>query len=162
MQHAWPGPLFSRPSSESLSFLEALCSGTQRWSTLICIFKQAAEPQSFSHRTYTERHLDRVPVNALSLAPERAGKKNLKKVQYLLSAEQDEAHVQVQDKPRLVIVGGGWAAVSILKKLRSSKLSQFLFAHSLNTFLCLKALETIMSCLSLVRCRNRTAVTLEN
>lgn len=69
------------------------------------------------HRTYTERHIDRVPMNPLSLAPERGGKKNLKKVEYLLSAEQDEEHLSLKGKPRLVIVGGGWAAVGILKKL---------------------------------------------
>lgn len=74
----------------------------------------------FAIRTYTERHLDRVPVNALSLAPERGGKKNLKKVEFLLSAEQDPQHLRLQGKPRLVIVGGGWAAIGILNKLSAS------------------------------------------
>ncbi len=58
--------------------------------------------------TYSDKHIDRVPVSPLALHPERGGPKNLPVASVLVGDEDDGALVPVQDKPRLVIVGGGW------------------------------------------------------
>jgi len=57
--------------------------------------------------TYSERHVDRVPVNPLALHPRVGGKKNLPIIEVNLDAE-DDAKKSMRGKPRLVIVGGGW------------------------------------------------------
>lgn len=58
--------------------------------------------------TYSERHVDRVPTNPLSLHPRRGGKKNLPILEVNLDDEEDDEKRKMQGKPRLVIVGGGW------------------------------------------------------
>ncbi|GAA6062318.1 hypothetical protein JCM10212_006870 [Sporobolomyces blumeae] len=57
-------------------------------------------------------------VDPLALRPERGGKKNLKVAQVLMD-DQDERMVKSsgEGKQKLVIVGGGWGAVGILKHL---------------------------------------------
>lgn len=69
--------------------------------------------------TYSDKHIDRVPVSPLALHPERGGPKNLPIASVLVGDgdEDDGAHGPVQDKPRLVIVGGGWGAVSVLQTI---------------------------------------------
>ncbi|ORX38316.1 hypothetical protein BD324DRAFT_620416 [Kockovaella imperatae] len=67
--------------------------------------------------TYSERHADRVPANPLSLHPRRGGKKNLPIIEANLDDEQDEVTRSLKEKPRLVIVGGGWGAVALLQSL---------------------------------------------
>lgn len=58
--------------------------------------------------TYSERHTDRVPTNPLALRPRLGGKKNLPVLECNLDSEEDEEKRAMQNKPRLVIVGGGW------------------------------------------------------
>lgn len=58
--------------------------------------------------TYTERHVGRVPVNPLSLHPRRGGPKNLPIIEVNIDDEEDEEKRAMKDKPRLVILGGGW------------------------------------------------------
>jgi len=59
--------------------------------------------------TYSDRHIDRVPVSPLALHPELGGPKNLPVATVLVGDEDvDDSLVPVMDKPRLVIVGGGW------------------------------------------------------
>ena len=62
--------------------------------------------------TYSERHADRVPANPLSLHPRLGGKKNLPIIESNLEDEQDETTRNLSQKPRLVIVGGGWGVSS--------------------------------------------------
>ncbi|KAH9950274.1 nucleotide-binding domain-containing protein [Amylocystis lapponica] len=69
--------------------------------------------------TYTDRHIDGVPVSPLALNPERGGPKNLPVMKVLLSDLQDEDNQRLVEKPHLVIVGGGWGAVGILNTLRA-------------------------------------------
>lgn len=64
--------------------------------------------------TYTERHVDRVPVNPLALHPETGGPKNLPVAKVLVSDEEDEENRKLAQKPRLVIVGGGWGVRVLL------------------------------------------------
>jgi hypothetical protein len=58
--------------------------------------------------TYTERHIDRVPVSPLALHPERGGPTNLPIARVQVDDEEDEENVKLAEKPRLVVVGGGW------------------------------------------------------
>lgn len=58
--------------------------------------------------TYTDKHVDRVPVSPLALHPERGGPKNLPVVSAFLGDQEDENNIGLSKKPRLVIVGGGW------------------------------------------------------
>lgn len=58
--------------------------------------------------TYTDRHVDRVPVSPLALHPVCGGPKNLPVVSVLLADEEDEEAKKLTEKQKLVIVGGGW------------------------------------------------------
>ncbi|PFH54142.1 hypothetical protein AMATHDRAFT_72670 [Amanita thiersii Skay4041] len=67
--------------------------------------------------TYTDKHVDRVPVSPLALHPERGGPKNLPIVRVQVDDEEDEENKRLADKPRLVVVGGGWGAIGVLQHL---------------------------------------------
>ena len=58
--------------------------------------------------TYTDQHVDRVPVSPLALHPKRGGPRNLPVASVLVSDVEDAVAEKIKDKPRLVIVGGGW------------------------------------------------------
>lgn len=58
--------------------------------------------------TYSDRHVDRVPSNPLSLHPRRGGPKNLPIIEVNLDDEEDETKVAIGKKPRLVVIGGGF------------------------------------------------------
>lgn len=58
--------------------------------------------------TYTDKHVDRVPVSPLALHPERGGPKNLPVVRVQVADGDDEENRILAEKPRLIIVGGGW------------------------------------------------------
>jgi len=58
--------------------------------------------------TYTDKHVDRVPINPLALHPENGGPKNLPVVKALVDDDDDEENKKLAEKPRLVIIGGGW------------------------------------------------------
>ncbi|KAJ4478506.1 pyridine nucleotide-disulfide oxidoreductase-domain-containing protein [Lentinula aciculospora] len=68
--------------------------------------------------TYTTRHVDHVPINPLALNLERGGPKNLPIARVLVDDDEDEdMHRIARDKPRLVVVGGGWGAMGVLQTL---------------------------------------------
>ncbi|WWC71381.1 uncharacterized protein I206_105336 [Kwoniella pini CBS 10737] len=67
--------------------------------------------------TYSERHVDRVPCNPLSLKPRLGGKKNLPILEVNLDDEEDDIKKSMNKKPRLVIIGGGWGSVALLQSL---------------------------------------------
>ncbi|KAG8833379.1 hypothetical protein FRC17_010775 [Serendipita sp. 399] len=89
--------------------------------------------------TYSEKHLDRVPVSPLALNPKLGGPKNLPIAEVNLDDEENEGMliplevywevlsyygkpqisecIKMAGKPRLVIVGGGWGALGVLKTL---------------------------------------------
>ncbi|KAL5511768.1 hypothetical protein ACEPAH_4986 [Sanghuangporus vaninii] len=68
--------------------------------------------------TYTDRHIDRVPVHPLALNPEVGGPKKLPVAKVLVGDEEDEENKKLMSKPRLVIVGGGWGAMGVLSTLQ--------------------------------------------
>ncbi|BGP13049.1 hypothetical protein JCM10213_000946 [Rhodosporidiobolus nylandii] len=73
---------------------------------------------AYDASTYHHPHTDKVPVDPLALEPERGGKKGLK-VAAALVDDRDARMINSsgEDKKRLVIVGGGWGSVGILKHL---------------------------------------------
>ena len=58
--------------------------------------------------TYSDKHMDRVPVSPLALHPERGGPKNLPIVRMQVDDEEDDENVKLFHKPKLVVLGGGW------------------------------------------------------
>jgi len=68
--------------------------------------------------TYTDKHVENVPVNPLALNPTTGGPKNLPMACSLVGDEEDDDAKALAKKPRLVIVGGGWGAVAVLQKLK--------------------------------------------
>ncbi|EPS95185.1 FAD/NAD-binding domain-containing protein [Fomitopsis schrenkii] len=67
--------------------------------------------------TYTDEHIEGVPVSPLALKPGRGGPKNLPILERYLGDFEDDANTQLVEKPHLVIVGGGWGAVGVLNSL---------------------------------------------
>lgn len=56
-------------------------------------------------------------VSKAALDPPRGGPKNLPIIQAFLDDDDSEEHRLRKDKPRLVILGGGWGGVALLKQL---------------------------------------------
>ncbi|UZJ52939.1 hypothetical protein CBS101457_002259 [Exobasidium rhododendri] len=75
--------------------------------------------------TYRENHVGNIPAAPLSLHPEPGGPKNLPILSHFVEDEvSEEGSADVKSKlkkERLVIVGGGWAAVALLKGLDANE-----------------------------------------
>lgn len=56
-------------------------------------------------------------VSEYALSPRRGGPKNLPIAEALIDDDDTEPKRAVKDKPRLVILGGGWGSVALLKEL---------------------------------------------
>ncbi|GLB34744.1 putative pyridine nucleotide-disulphide oxidoreductase [Lyophyllum shimeji] len=67
--------------------------------------------------TYSDKHIDGVPISPLGVQPGRGGPKNLPIARVRVEDEEIEQNARLAEKPRLVIVGGGWGAMGILKTL---------------------------------------------
>lgn len=65
--------------------------------------------------TYSEKHLDGVPLSPLQLE-ERGGPKNLLIAGRFLRDDEDEEAQKLAQKPRLVIIGGGWGVCMLLNE----------------------------------------------
>jgi hypothetical protein len=78
--------------------------------------------------TYADKHVDRVPINPLALNPEKGGPNNLPVVEVLVDDEDDEENRKLAEKPKLVIVGGGWG-VSFIRTILSHHIG-----HRVNFF----------------------------
>ena len=58
-----------------------------------------------------------IDVSQLALNPPRGGPKNLPILEVFIDDDDCEAKKRLKDKPRLVILGGGWGGVALLKEL---------------------------------------------
>ncbi|GAA5934835.1 hypothetical protein JCM1841_000268, partial [Sporobolomyces salmonicolor] len=68
--------------------------------------------------TYHHTNAEKVPVCPIALHPVRGGKKNLKIASVLVDdTDANKVKSSGKEKQRLVIVGGGWGSVGILKHL---------------------------------------------
>ncbi|SGY90194.1 BQ5605_C039g11792 [Microbotryum silenes-dioicae] len=72
---------------------------------------------AYDASTYQAKHIKNVNVDPLALSPHRGGKKDLKIAEVLIDDTDDEKHAKSFKKQRMVIVGGGWGSVGILKHL---------------------------------------------
>ncbi|KAA1137726.1 hypothetical protein PGTUg99_007683 [Puccinia graminis f. sp. tritici] len=72
---------------------------------------------AYDATTYSEKNIERVPVQPLALEPTRGGPKNLKIANYLVGDQDDPEFEKLCDKPKLVIVGGGWGAMGLINSL---------------------------------------------
>lgn len=54
-----------------------------------------------------------VPIPELALHPRRGGPKNLPIADFLVDDNDDPEKAAMQDKPRLVVLGGGWGVSSL-------------------------------------------------
>jgi NADH dehydrogenase len=57
-----------------------------------------------------------INVSQLALQPRRGGPKNLPIAEVYID-DEDPGHTHSKEKPRLVILGGGWSSVALLKEL---------------------------------------------
>ncbi|KAE8230692.1 hypothetical protein CF326_g4300 [Tilletia indica] len=71
--------------------------------------------------TYREAHVKGIPTKPLALHPKPGGPKNLPIVTDQVDDLEDDAHKSLCTKERLVIVGGGWAAVAVLQGLEPGR-----------------------------------------
>ena len=58
-----------------------------------------------------------IPVSEAALNPRRGGPKNLPIAERLVDDDDCAEMVRQKDKPKLVVVGSGWASVALLKQL---------------------------------------------
>ncbi|OAX41706.1 nucleotide-binding domain-containing protein [Rhizopogon vinicolor AM-OR11-026] len=112
-------PTEPRPRSRFLSrtLLVAKYTGYAVFSSAFGILLLGAGIFIHDAFTYTNKHIDRVPVLPLALHPERGGPKNLPVVRALVDDVEDDEAKSLLDKPKLVIIGAGWGAVSVLDML---------------------------------------------
>jgi hypothetical protein len=75
--------------------------------------------------TYNEAHVDKVPVSPLALQPETGGPKNLPVVSAFLGDIEDSANERINQKPRLVIVGGGWGVGGVHPEVNQAEQTRF-------------------------------------
>ena len=59
-----------------------------------------------------------IQISDLALHPKLGGPKNLPIAEVLMDDEDDVDRERQQNKPRLVILGGGWGSVALIKELR--------------------------------------------
>ncbi|GAA6020279.1 hypothetical protein JCM8202_002607 [Rhodotorula sphaerocarpa] len=73
---------------------------------------------AYDASTYHHPGSIKVPIDPLALEPKRGGKKNLKIATALIDdLDDNRVGATGKDKKKLVIVGGGWGSVGILKHL---------------------------------------------
>ncbi|KAI9617293.1 hypothetical protein H4Q26_013162 [Puccinia striiformis f. sp. tritici PST-130] len=82
-------------------------------SCVVCLLGLLA----YDATTYSEKNIERVPVQPLALNPNRGGPKNLKIANYLVGDQDDPEFEKLCDKPKLVIIGGGWGAMGLINSL---------------------------------------------
>jgi len=66
---------------------------------------------------HTHAVADEIAVSQLALNPRRGGPKNLPILEACIDDDDDAERKRQKDKPKLVILGGGWGSVALLKEL---------------------------------------------
>ncbi|EPE10742.1 mitochondrial nadh dehydrogenase [Ophiostoma piceae UAMH 11346] len=72
----------------------------------------------YDSTTYKEgAEMEEIAVSNLALDPRRGGPKNLPIYDVQIDDADCEERLRTKDKPKLVILGGGWGSVAVLKEL---------------------------------------------
>ncbi|KAF5019196.1 hypothetical protein F66182_8801 [Fusarium sp. NRRL 66182] len=78
---------------------------------IVCFFLYDATTY-FEHPTQSD-----IDVSKIALQPRRGGEKDLPIAEVFIDEEDSEEKRRLRNKPRLVILGGGWGGVALLKEL---------------------------------------------
>ncbi|ORY87129.1 pyridine nucleotide-disulfide oxidoreductase-domain-containing protein [Protomyces lactucae-debilis] len=89
---------------------------------------------AFDAMTYHDSEARGVRVAALALEPERGGPKNLPIASQFIDENDDESAQRNKDKLRLVVLGSGWGAVSLIQRLNPDNYNVIVISPS-NYFL---------------------------
>jgi hypothetical protein len=109
-----PEPIKSQPQAKPKSSTfqtakkYAVYAGYFGLSTVVGVITLGAGIFIHDAFTYTEKHIDRVPINPLALHPESGGPKDLPIVKAYIGDQEDDENIRLAKKPKLVIIGGGW------------------------------------------------------
>lgn len=120
IRHATSSP---PPIEKATSFLQR--HSIIKWalitsgSIVFGLFSTTAIILGYDAFTYKDAHIGNVPATPLALHPNPGGPKNLPILSHFVEENPDEevAKSKSLKKEKLVIIGGGWAAVSLLSTL---------------------------------------------
>jgi NADH dehydrogenase len=123
-----PRSAITRFAMRTIFYVGIFVSGTALF--VVAFFVYDASTYRESPTTET------LPVSSLALTPRRFGPKNLPVVEHFVD---DDHTVSTKHRPRVVILGTGWGAVSLIKSLKAedyhvtviSPSNQFLFTPML-------------------------------
>jgi NADH dehydrogenase len=112
--------LHGRPLPQAQSYLLNFCYRAAAWlgASLTIVGVGIIAFFIYDASTYKEdaTHSD-INISALALQPRRGGPKNLPIAEVYIDDDESEASRRTLEKPKLVILGGGWGGVALLKDL---------------------------------------------
>ncbi|KEY66620.1 hypothetical protein S7711_01914 [Stachybotrys chartarum IBT 7711] len=121
-----PAQFFTRslsgksPQQQRKHWLLSIFYRTAAWLGISVTVVGAAVVGFFVYDASTYREhptLSDISVSRLALQPRRGGPKDLPIAEVFIDDEDDEVKQRTKDKPNLVILGGGWGAVALLKEI---------------------------------------------
>ncbi|PHH92103.1 hypothetical protein CDD83_8954 [Cordyceps sp. RAO-2017] len=112
--------LSGKPLPQATSWIHNFCYRAAAWvgTSITVVGVGIVAFFIYDASTYKEHveHGD-IDVSQLALQPRRGGPKNLPIIDALIDDHDNEAKKRTKNKPKLVILGGGWGGVALLKEL---------------------------------------------
>ena len=119
-KHFFVRSLSGKPLPQRSSRFLNFCYRSAAWTGISLTFVTLGVVGFFIYdaSTYAEHpiHSD-LEMSQLALQPRRGGPKNLPIADVFIDDDDCEANQRSKDKPKLVILGGGWGGVAMLKEL---------------------------------------------
>ncbi|KAJ4323082.1 hypothetical protein N0V84_004482 [Fusarium piperis] len=112
--------LSGKPLPQGTSWILNFCFRAAAWvgisitvigAAVVCFFVYDASTY-FEHPTQSD-----IDVSKIALQPRCGGEKNLPIAEVFIDEDDTEEKRRLKSKPRLVILGGGWGGVALLKEL---------------------------------------------